>query len=159
MEERPLKRVSDSHTEQVQIIMNSHLNGDGRVFGGQLVEWIDTVAVVTARRHAGCGVTTASIDQLQFRQPGYVGDTVVLVGEVTYVGRTSMEVRVRTFVEKLSGRRKLINEAYLLMVAVREGHPVPVPGLILETEEQQRAWQEGQRRSQLRRQLRQPSSD
>lgn len=152
--ERPMKRVQDSRTEQVQIVMNQHINGDGRMFGGHLVEWIDTVAVVTARRHAGCSVTTASIDQLQFRHPAHLGDTIVLVGELTHVGNTSMEVRVQTFVENLQGERKLINVAYLLMVAVRDGHPTQVPGLLLETPEQQTCWQESEQRCKLRAALR-----
>ena len=32
----PAKRVADSEVEQVQAIMPNHLNGAGRVFGGQL---------------------------------------------------------------------------------------------------------------------------
>ena len=56
------KRVSDSCTEQVQIIMPSHINGTNRLFGGQLVQWIDVVAAVVARRHSGRNVITVAID-------------------------------------------------------------------------------------------------
>ena len=58
------KRVADSLTEQVHILMYSDINGQNRLFGGQLLKWIDEVAGVTARRHCGRNVTTASIDQL-----------------------------------------------------------------------------------------------
>ena len=98
-EERPAKRVSDSRTEQIQILMPQHINGMGRLFGGQLVQWIDVVAAVVARRHSNAEVTTATIDNLMFEAPAYVNSTVILVGQVTYVGNTSMEVRVDTFVE------------------------------------------------------------
>ena len=67
MSERPLKRVEDSRTEQVQILMPEHINGTRRLFGGKLMEWIDVVAAVVARRHSGCEVTTASVDILQVR--------------------------------------------------------------------------------------------
>ena len=60
------KRVSDSMTSQVQIIMPEHINGYHRLFGGQLVEWIDVVAGVVARRHSNRNVTTAFIDHLHF---------------------------------------------------------------------------------------------
>lgn len=41
------KRVSDSKTEHVQILMSGHLNGAKQLFGGLLMEWIDVVAAVT----------------------------------------------------------------------------------------------------------------
>ena len=61
------KRTSDSYTEQVHILLPNNMNGDDRLFGGCLMEWIDIVAVVTARRHCGCNVTTASVDRLDFK--------------------------------------------------------------------------------------------
>ena len=145
------KRVSESRTEQVQILTQGVLNGYGRLFGGKLMEWIDIVAAVTARRHCNRNVTTASVDSLEFTAPAYANDTIVLVGTVTYTGRTSMEVCVKTYIEKLSGQRKLINRAYLIMVALDENEkPVEVPELICETEEQERECLEGKHRSQLR---------
>ena len=47
------KRVSESRTEQVQILTQREMNGYGRLFGGQQMVWIDIVAAVTARRHCG----------------------------------------------------------------------------------------------------------
>jgi acyl-CoA hydrolase len=62
---------------------------------------------------------------------------VVLCGKVTYVGRTSLEVRVDSYVEKADGSRIKINEAYLVMVALDEyDKPCEVPGLEPETEEE-----------------------
>ena len=46
MEERIMRRVADSAVIQTQLVLNSHLNGAGRLFGGQLMEWIDVVATV-----------------------------------------------------------------------------------------------------------------
>ena len=153
MEEK--KRVSESKTEQVQIILLEHLNGYNRLFGGKLVEWIDIVAAVVARRHSNRNVTTASVDNLQFKGPAHINDTILLRGCMTYVGKTSMEVRVDTFVEKLSGERKLINQAYLVLVALDENEkPVAVPGLILETDEEKEEWEAGVRRHALRKQRR-----
>lgn len=74
------KRVQDSRTEQIQILMPEHINGAGRLFGGKLVEWIDVVAGVVARRHSGRNVITAAIDNLQFKEGAYVNNTLVLVG-------------------------------------------------------------------------------
>lgn len=145
------KRVQDSRTEQVHIVMPAFINGQNRLFGGTLMEWIDVVAGVVARRHAGSEVTTAVVDQLSFLAPAHINDTILSVGEITYTGRTSMEVRVETYVEHLSGERELVNRAYFVMVAVDENdQPRPVPGLIVETEEQRAEWHNAEIRRGLR---------
>ncbi|MDF2510508.1 MAG: hypothetical protein K0S04_374 [Herbinix sp.] len=145
------KRVLDSLTEQVQILMPSHINGSDRLFGGQLVQWIDVVAAVVARRHSGCNVTTAAIDNLQFKAGAFVNNTLVLIGRITFVGKTSMEIRVDTYAEDLNGIRKVINRAYLVMVAIDpQGKPARVPPLLLETESERAEWAGGQKRHDLR---------
>lgn len=145
------KTVSQSRTEQIQILMPEHINGYDRLFGGKLMEWIDVVAAVVARRHSNCNVTTASVDHLQFKAAAYVNSTVVLKGMITYVGRTSMEVRVDTYVEKLNGNQKMINRAYLVLVALNEDNqPTEVPRLILETKEERDEWEAAKRRNEYR---------
>ena len=151
MDKRPMKTVGESRTEQVQIVLPGHSNGDGRLFGGRLMEWIDVVAAVVARRHSGVNVTTAAVDNLQFKAAAHIGDTVLLVGQMTWTGNTSMEVRVDTYVEDLGGTRTVVNRAYLVMVALDDDEqPVEVPGLILETEMEKAEWAAGQRRRALR---------
>ena len=145
------KHVSESYTEQVQILSQSTLNGYNRLFGGQLMQWIDVVAAVVARRHSGCNVTTASVDNLRFEGPAYANDTIVLCGYITYTGRTSMEVCVRTYVEELSGLKRLINVAYLVMVALNaEERPTEVPKLVVESEAEKREWEAACERNSIR---------
>jgi len=149
------KRVKDSITEQTYLLMSMHINGYGRLFGGILMQWIDELAGIVARRHCGYEVTTASIDNLNFKQPAHINEMVVLVGRVTYVGHSSMEVRVDTYVEGLDGMRSVINRAYVVMVAIdREGNSLEVPGLELGTESEQAEWESGKKRYTLRKQRR-----
>ena len=150
MEARPARL---SRTVQTQIVLNEHINGAGRLFGGRLMEWIDIVAGVAARRHSGRNVTTASVDTLSFKAPAYLNDTVSIEGVVTCTGRTSMEVRVDTYVEALDGQRSIINRAYLVLVALdAQGHPTPVPQLLAETDEEKAEQEAGLRRTALRKQ-------
>ena len=147
MAESKAKRASESRTEQIQIVMSGDINGYGRLNGGRLAGWIDVVAAVVARRHSGHEVTTVSIDNLHFKAPAYSNETVVLIGCVTYVGRTSIEVKVDTYAENLHGERSMINRAYVVMVAIDEkGRPVPVPALSLESDEQRAEWCAGEKR-------------
>lgn len=150
------KKMEDSLTEQQYFVCPAHINHYGRLFGGHLLKWIDELAGIVAIRHCGNLVTTAAIDNLQFRAPAYTGDLVVLRGWITCVGRTSMEVRVDTYRESMDGSRELINKAYIDMVAIDcQGRPTEVPGLILETEEQKKEWEAAQKRRQIRKQNRQ----
>ena len=145
------KKASESRVEQIFQIRPEHLNGAGRLFGGQLMAWIDEVAGLTAIRHSQHNVITASVDNLRFMKGVYLGDLVVLIGQVTYVGNTSMEVRVDTYVEELCGTRHPVNRAYLTIVAVdSDGKPTKVPGLVIESVGQQAEWEAGEKRKELR---------
>ena len=149
------KKISDSTIEHVYQIRPEHLNGAGRLFGGRLMEWIDEIAGLVGMRHAQTDITTASVDNLKFIHGAYQNDLIVLIARLTYVGNTSMEVRVDTFVEELDGTRKQVNRAYLVLVALDEHEkPVPVPGLLPETDEEKAEWEAGVRRHELRRQRR-----
>ena len=115
------------------------------------MQWIDEVAGIVAKRHAMTTVTTASVDNLRFLKGAYQNEMVVLVGRLTYVGTTSMEVRVDTYVEKLSGERKVINRVYVVMVALDEqDKPVAVPKLILENEAERMEWEAAEKRREMR---------
>lgn len=153
MKTKQMRKVEDSRTEQVHLVMGSHLNAGGRLFGGILMQWIDEVAGVVAMRHAGTKrVTTAAIDNLQFKQPTHEGELLVLVGYVTYVGNTSMEVEVDTYVERADGLRYSVNRAFLVMVAMDgEERPTEVPGLLVETEAEKGRYEAGLQRKRMRR--------
>lgn len=146
-----LRTVSDSLAETTHMIRPNHLNGAGRLFGGMLMQWIDEVAGVVARRHSRTNVITASVDNLKFIKGAYLDDTVVIIGKVTYVGTTSMEVRVDTYVENLEGERRTINRAYFTMVALDENDkPTKVPGLKLIGENEKAEWEAACRRREMR---------
>ncbi len=148
---RPQKTVAESYTEQVQILCQGTMNGYNRLFGGQLMEWIDIVAAVSARRHCGKNVTTAVVDSLVFKEAAYVNDTVVLHAHVTYAGRTSMEVCVETYTEGLDDTKRLINKAYVVMVAIDEsGKPTPVPELVPVSDIEKEEYDAAKKRNELR---------
>lgn len=149
--DREVRRVEDSQVETMHFVRPNHLNGAGRLFGGVLMQWIDEVAGLVSKRHARTNVTTASVDNLRFLKGAYQGDTVVIIGKLTYVGTTSMEVRVDTYCENIIGERRPINRAYFTMVALDEyDRPVEVPGIVVETEAQKAEWENGKKRREVR---------
>lgn len=145
------KKVSDSIVETVRIVRPNHLNGANRLFGGILMQWIDEVAGIVAKRHAMTNVITASVDNLTFVRGAFQNEMVVIVGKLTWVGTSSMEVLVKTYVENIKRERSLINKAYLVMVSIDENDkPVKVPRLTLETKEQKVEWENAEIRRMIR---------
>ena len=84
------KTVDESRVETVHIVRPNHLNGANRLFGGILMQWIDEVAGIVAKRHSMCNITTASVDNLTFLHGAYQNETVVIKGKMTWVGSSSM---------------------------------------------------------------------
>ena len=146
-----LKRVGDSRCEQTYQVSARYLNASGRLFGGDLLSWIDLIGGIAAKRHCNMPVSTVAIDNIHFSKPMYTGDIAVLVANLTHVGNSTMEVRVNSYVEDLAtGKRFLVNTAYLVYVALQDDKPHRVPRLIPETDIEKREWFAGETRNEIR---------
>jgi acyl-CoA hydrolase len=150
------KTVSESKVQMAQVMFPPDANQAGNVHGGSIMKLIDTAAGIVAMRHCRTNVVTASMDRLDFYEPVFIGELVILRAAINYVGRTSMEVGVRVDAENLlTGNIRHTNSAYLTMVSLDDGRrPMDVPGIIPETEEEKRRLQEGNNRAQRRKELR-----
>lgn len=150
------KTVSESRVEMAQAMFPVDANQAGNVFGGTIMKLIDTAAGIAAHRHCRTNVVTASMDRLDFHQPVYIGELVVLRASINYVGKTSMEVGVRVEAENLTtGEVRHTNSAYLTMVSLDGNRkPAPVPKIVPQTKEEKRRFQEGKLRAQQRKALR-----
>ena len=140
-------------TTSVQIVLPQHCNGYAkpRLFGGQIMAWIDVVGAVAARRYTQRAVTTVCVDNLNFLNPAFLNDTVVQEAVVTWTGRTSLEVRVDSYVEQLDGTRKPVNRAYVVFVALDDDdQPAPVPPFVPETEAEKREYEAAVERRRIR---------
>ncbi len=131
-------------------------NNLGSVFGGIILAEIDRVAYITASRHAFAPCLTASFDRVDFIAPVHVGDIVQLDAQVTFVRRTSMEIWIQVSAERIDAERaQLVGNAFVTMVAIdSSGRPIPVPELVLTSEEERLRFEEGRRRMDERRKTR-----
>jgi acyl-CoA hydrolase len=136
------KPVSASRVTMSMLATPSTRNLWGTVHGGWIMRQVDEAAYVSAARHAGRPAVTARIERVDFRSPILVGDLVTLSSEVHFVGRTSMVIGVKVEAEDLmTGAVRHTNSCTLTFVAVDEElEPVPVPGLIRETPEEEAHW-------------------
>jgi acyl-CoA hydrolase len=149
--------VSQSFTTMTEMVLPVHTNALDSIFGGQIMSWIDICAAISAQRHCGMPVVTASIDALNFVAPVFKGWVVNLKASVNYAGRTSMEVGVRVDAENPIQRKVFHTaSAYLTFVALdKDGKPTPIPPLRTENDEQKRRFLAAEQRRALRLQMRQ----
>jgi acyl-CoA hydrolase len=142
------KRAQESETEMVQVVLPNDANPLGFILGGTVMHLIDIAGAIACHRHTRTLLVTAAVDDLQFLHSIKVGDMIILKARVTCTFRTSLEVQVDVFSEEtLTGRRQLTSRAFLTFVAVdRAGARIPVPPLLVETDEERRVCEEAQAR-------------
>lgn len=148
----PSKRVADSRTALQQLMLPEHANIVGTVHGGMIMRLCDEAGALCAMRHAQKNCVTVWMDSMTFESPVHVGEVLQLNANINYVGRTSMEVGVKVTAEDpIRGVVTHTNSAYLVFVALGENQrPTAVPGLIVETDDERRRYEEGQARHQRR---------
>lgn len=146
--------AEDTRVTIAEVIQPNEANFLGKLFGGELLAKIDLCAYASSAKHSGMVCVTASFDQVDFHEPIEVGDLVTLNGQVTYVGRTSMEVLVEVYAENLKqGGKRHTNTARVTMVALLEGKPTEVPRLICNSHEEKVRFMQGQMRRDSRKKL------
>lgn len=133
-------------------MLPAHANAMGNVHGGVILKIADEAAAICAMRHARRQCVTVAIDSVSFHSPVHVGELLALEASLTYVGRTSLEVRVSVHAEDpISGVITHTNSAYFVFVALDDsGQAASVPTLELETEEERQRQAEGAERQKRR---------
>ena len=149
------KTVAQSHVVMARSMQPGDVNGYGNVHGGAIMRFVDEAAGAAAIRHARARCVTASLDHMSFNAPVHVGDLVTITACLTYVGRTSMEVECQVHAENfITGQVTHTSTCYMIFVSIDEaGNPIPVPPLLLETDEERARWAAAERRRELRKQV------
>ena len=132
------KPSSVSAVIMTQVVLPYHTNVAGNMHGGEVMKLMDTAAGVAAKRHCLNNVGTASVTQLAFLKPIFLGDLVICNAELTYAGRTSMEVYVSVKAEDMNtGTFRDVCEGYFFIVSLdRNGSTAPIKQLLIQSEAQ-----------------------
>ena len=150
--QRPAKRIAESRFVLSALMGPQDANTYGNVHGGVIMKMVDEAGALVAMRHARAPVVTVAVDSMTFMHPIRVGNLVLCKAEITYVGHTSMEVRVEVIAEHpFEGSSLLTNIAYLVYVALDEsGRPTPVPPVEFETNEERLRAEDARERQEYR---------
>lgn len=123
-----LARKANSVTRVVKIVFPNVTNHHDTLFGGTALKWMDEVASIASIRFSRQQTVTVSSDRINFKKPIPSGSFVELVAEVIRVGRTSMDVQVDIFVERMDrdGSEKAITGVFTFVTIDEHLRPVPV---------------------------------
>lgn len=104
--QRQEERINDSVTRVFKAVFPNTTNHYDTLFGGTAMQFMDEVAFITATRYSRQKMVTVSSDRIDFKKPIPHGTIIELVGKVTYLGTTSLKVRVDIFVEEMYSTQK-----------------------------------------------------
>jgi acyl-CoA hydrolase len=146
------KSPKESYTIMNELVLPNDTNTFNNLMGGRLLHWMDIAAAISAQKHCNRVVVTASVDNVSFHHPVKLGDVITIEAKVTRAFNTSVEVRMDVFAQNIpSGTKAKSNEAYYTFVALDEnGHTIPVPALLPETDDEVELFDGALRRRQLR---------
>jgi acyl-CoA hydrolase len=146
------KSPNESLVIMTELVLPSHTNALGTIFGGQIMSWVDIAAAISAGRHSRRSVVTASIDALHFLAPVKLGHYVHIRASVNFASRTSMEVGVRVDSENpLTGEITHCSTAYTTFVALDDhGRPTPIPPIAPSTADEKRRFEAAKKRREAR---------
>ena len=152
MSDREARTVKDSSLETAHLMMPQDANIQGNVYGGTIMKLMDEIAGSVGALHARRNVVTASVDQMSFYEPVYIGNLLTFKSAVNFVGKTSMEIGVRIEARDLrTGKSVHTGSSYLTFVALDElGKPCEIAQIIPETEDEKRRYKEGKARRERR---------
>lgn len=146
------KTGKESNVIMTEIVLPNDTNTFGNLMGGRLMYWMDIAAALSAMKHCGAPVVTASVDNISFENPIKLGNVVHIEAQVTRAFNSSMEVHLKVWGEDaIQQYRYKSNQAYYTFVALDpNGKSRAVPALVPETEEEISLYDGALRRRQLR---------
>jgi acyl-CoA hydrolase len=150
MEGKPV--IASAIIDQVVEVFPNDLNPHGTLFGGRVMQIVDSLAAIVAKRHSGQVCVTLGIDSVRFLNPARRGDILVCMASVNKTWRTSMEIGIKVVAEDFRTlEQKDILSAYFTFVAVDDDHkPVEIVPVIPESIIEKKRFEDAEERRKVR---------
>ncbi|XP_039364936.1 cytosolic acyl coenzyme A thioester hydrolase isoform X3 [Mauremys reevesii] len=142
--------VGYSQSSLIHLVGPSDCTLHGFVHGGVTMKLMDEVAGIVAARHCKTNIVTASVDAINFHEKIKKGCVITISGRMTFTSNKSMEIEVFVdadpFVDEPKERYRAVSAFFTYVSLSKEGKPVPVPQLVVETEDEKRRFEDGKGR-------------
>ncbi|XP_018432048.1 PREDICTED: cytosolic acyl coenzyme A thioester hydrolase [Nanorana parkeri] len=142
--------VGYSQSSLIHLVGPSDCTLHGYVHGGVTMKLMDEVAGIVAARHCKTNIVTASVDAINFHRKIQKGCIITISGRMTFTSNKSMEIEVFVDADTLVGdtqeRYRAVSAFFTYVSLSKDLKPLPVPQLVLETEEEKKRFEEGKGR-------------
>lgn len=95
------EKIKESETRIFKAVFPNTTNHYDTLFGGTAMHLMDEVAFITATRFTRKICVTVSSDRIDFKRAIPAGTIIELIGRVSKIGNTSLEVKVEIFIEQM----------------------------------------------------------
>jgi acyl-CoA hydrolase len=100
------ERIKQSETRIFKAVFPNSTNHYDTLFGGTAMHMMDEVAFITATRFTRKRCVTVSSDRIDFKKPIPGGTIVELIGKVSKIGNTSIDIKVEIYIEQMYEERR-----------------------------------------------------
>ncbi len=122
------ERIQKAETRIFKAVFPNTTNHYDTLFGGTAMQLMDEAAFIAATRFSRQRMVTVSSDKIDFKKPIPAGTIVELIGKVTYLGSTSLKIRVEIFVEQMYSdeREKAVTGEFTFVAIDENKQPVRI---------------------------------
>ena len=142
------KNISFARAESELLIQPNQLNPQGTAHGGELMRILDTIAGMVGRKHCKGKLVTKRFDDIVFHKPIKLGEIVTAIGQLAYVGNSTMEIMANLYVHDVNdfSNPKLAVSSFVTMVHLVDWTPAKVPALKVTTKEEEIIYKIGEKK-------------
>lgn len=122
------EKIKASETRIFKAVFPNTTNHYDTLFGGTAMHLMDEVAFITATRFTRKRCVTVSSDRIDFKKPIPAGTIIELVGKVSKIGNTSLDVKVDIFIEQMyqDGSEKAISGSFTFVALDENKKPTRI---------------------------------
>ena len=126
------EQIKLSETHIFKAVFPNTTNHYDTLFGGTAMHLMDEVAFITATRFTRKRVVTVSSDRIDFTQPIPAGTIIELIGRVSKIGNTSLDVKVEIYIEEMynNERKKAITGSFTFVAIDENKKPTRILGAL-----------------------------
>lgn len=122
------ERIKKAETRIFKAVFPNTTNHYDTLFGGTAMQLMDEIAFIAATRFTRKKCVTVSSDRIDFRQPIPAGTIIELIGSISRIGNTSLDVTVEIYIEWMyeDKREKAITGNFTFVALDENKKPVKV---------------------------------
>ena len=122
------EKIKASETRIFKAVFPNTTNHYDTLFGGTAMLLMDEVAFITATRFTRKRCVTVSSDRIDFKIPIPAGTIIELVGKVSKIGNTSLDVKVDIYIEQMDheGSEKAISGSFTFVALDENKKPTGI---------------------------------